>query len=293
MGTLINTAISSSIPLSRRVINNIEEHQRRVFDSYVESMNRGMNTSPVQSLDEQQDKTKTTSKGQKPVATQTDLQEETLQLESPETEDTDLKQVDPTDIHAQDMEEIKVPVADDTSEQQVQVANTDSQVDDEQQDPDIPEDQTSRASQDDNYQTAISDDEQDDTIQFGNPVNQPFLSRSVRVPITEAGCLSFPQMLQDYLQAYLSPTHADAYSQIQQMAKWLDVYLSKYPAQYINCMTSDSEFVAFINHAIQLALDLTIYPNIWAVLSILLKRTRCQCILHADNAGLLQSMLWY
>ena len=32
-------------------------------------------------------------------------------------------------------------------------------------------------------------------------------------------------------------------------------------------MTSDSEFVAFVNHAIQLALDLT---NIWAVLLILL-----------------------
>ena len=78
-------------------------------------------------------------------------------------------------------------------------------------------------------------------------------------------------MLQDYLKAYLSPSHADAYSQIQQMAKWLDVYLSKYPAQYINCMTSDSEFVAFINHAIQLSLDLTIYPNIWAALSILLE----------------------
>ena len=36
-------------------------------------------------------------------------------------------------------------------------------------------------------------------------------------------------------------------------------------------MTSDSQFVAFINHAIQLALDLIIYPNIWAVLSILLE----------------------
>ena len=36
-------------------------------------------------------------------------------------------------------------------------------------------------------------------------------------------------------------------------------------------MTSDSEFVAFINHPIQLALDLTTYPNIWAVLSILLE----------------------
>ena len=36
-------------------------------------------------------------------------------------------------------------------------------------------------------------------------------------------------------------------------------------------MTSDSEFVAFIKHAIQLALDLMDNPNIWAVLWILLE----------------------
>ena len=68
--------------------------------------------------------------------------------------------------------------------------NTDSQVD-EEQDPDIPEDQTSRVSQDDNYRTAIDDDEQHNTIQFGNLITQPFLSRNVRVPIMEVGCLSF------------------------------------------------------------------------------------------------------
>ena len=36
-------------------------------------------------------------------------------------------------------------------------------------------------------------------------------------------------------------------------------------------MTSDSEFIALVNHAIQLALDLTTYPNILAVLLILLE----------------------
>ena len=61
------------------------------------------------------------------------------------------------------------------------------------------------------------------------------------------------------------------YSQIQEMAQRLDLYLNRYCAQYINCMISDSEFVAFVNHTIQLALDLTAYPNIWAVLLILLK----------------------
>ena len=76
-------------------------------------------------------------------------------------------------------------------------------------------------------------------------------------------------MLQDYLQAYPPPSRAD--SQIQGMVQQLDMYLSKYPAQHINCMTSDSEFIAFINDAIQLALDLTTYHNIWAVLLILLE----------------------
>ena len=78
-------------------------------------------------------------------------------------------------------------------------------------------------------------------------------------------------MLQDYLHAYPPPSQADTYSQIQGMAQWLDMYLNKYLAQYISYMTSDSEFVAFVNHAIQLALDLTTYPNIWAILLILLE----------------------
>ena len=138
MGASLNTAILPSIPLSRRVINNKEEHQRKVLDSYVEGMDRGTNTSPAQSWDEQQDETKTNLKGQKPVVTQADLQEETLQLESPETEDTGMKQADPIVVQAQDVAENNIPVVEDTSEQQVQVANTDSQVDEDQQEPDIP-----------------------------------------------------------------------------------------------------------------------------------------------------------
>ena len=67
---------------------------------------------------------------------------------------------------------------------------------------------------DDNYHTAIDDDDLDNTVQFLNPVTQPFLSRSVRIPTTEVGCLSFTQMFQDYLHEYPPPSQADAYSQI-------------------------------------------------------------------------------
>ena len=114
-------------------------------------MNRGMNTSPVPSSDEQQDEMKTTSKGQKPVVTQVELQENTLQLESLQTKDTSVKQADPTIVQAQNIRENNKQVEVDTMEQQAQVANTDSQVEEEQQDPDISKEQTSKASQDDNY----------------------------------------------------------------------------------------------------------------------------------------------
>ena len=78
MGTSINTAISPSIPLSRRVINDIEEHQRRVLESYVEGANRGTNTSPVQTLDEQEEEVTTTNTGQNARITPTEMQEDSL-----------------------------------------------------------------------------------------------------------------------------------------------------------------------------------------------------------------------
>ena len=68
-----------------------------------------------------------------------------------------MKQVDPTQgqdsesVQAQNMEDNEVPDAKDTSNTQVQDNNTDSQENGEQPDPDIPDDQTSRASQEDNY----------------------------------------------------------------------------------------------------------------------------------------------
>ena len=75
----------------------------------------------------------------------------------------------------------------------------------------MPGDQTSKASQDDKYHPAIDDDNLDNTVQFGNPVTHPFLSRIVRVPTTEVGCLSFTQMFHDYLHEYPQPSQTDAY----------------------------------------------------------------------------------
>ena len=157
MGSSPNTDLSPSIPLTRRVINEIEEHQRTFLDSYAEGMDREMNTSVISS-DEQQIEIKNTSAGPQPVDTHAELQDYTLQPESPETEDIGIQQVDPTNVQTQDVEENAELAETDVSEQQVQIVNTDSQFEEEQE-PEVPEDQTPHASQDDNYRTAIDDDE--------------------------------------------------------------------------------------------------------------------------------------
>ena len=41
--------------------------------------------------------------------------------------------------------------------------------------------------------------------------------------MTEVGCLCFTQMFQDYLQEYPSPSQADTFLQIEEMAQRLDM----------------------------------------------------------------------
>ena len=71
-----------------------------------------------------------------------------LQPESPEMKDTVIQQVDPTNVQNQDVAKNEESAEVDASEQQAQVINTDSQVGEDQQEPDqqeseIPEDQIS------------------------------------------------------------------------------------------------------------------------------------------------------
>ena len=275
MGTSINTAVSPSIPLARKVINDIEEQQRKTLKDTVEGIIRLTNTSPIPKEEGKEEEVITPSSNLQALTTQADTQEETLQPESLKIEDTGTKQVYTSEdqnvglTEAQNIEYTNERAVLDSIDGQIE--DYDSTPENNDQDPAMQDEQMSQASQDGNYHTAIDDDDLDDTIKFGNPVTQPFLSRSVRIPTTEVGCLSFTQMFQGYLHEYPPPSQADAYSQIQAMAQRLDMYLNQHPAQYINCMTSNSEFVAFVNHAIQMALDLTAYPNIWAVLWILLE----------------------
>ena len=113
MGTAINTSISPSIPFSRRVINDIEESQRRALEDSVEGTFRGTNTSPVPGPEEQEEEVITPNTGLQAGIIPAETQEEILQLESLETQDTGIKQVhtiqdqDSQPLQAQNIAELK------------------------------------------------------------------------------------------------------------------------------------------------------------------------------------------
>ena len=92
--TSVNMAVSPPIPFSRRVINDIEEQQRKAFKDTVEGNIRSTNTSPISEVEEQEEEVIIPSINPQAGITQVDTQEETLQLESSEIEDTGLKKVD-------------------------------------------------------------------------------------------------------------------------------------------------------------------------------------------------------
>ena len=54
------------------------------------------------------------------------------------------------------------------------------------------------------------------------------------------------------------------------MLSLLDKYLYDNPKQHTHCMSSDNEYVTLLKYAICLNIDLSMFPTLWAVLSILL-----------------------
>ena len=91
MGTTINTSVSPLTPFSRRVINDIEECQRRALHDSVKGTIRGTNTSPVPGPEEQEEEVITPNTGLQAGIIPAETQEETLQPESLETQATGIK----------------------------------------------------------------------------------------------------------------------------------------------------------------------------------------------------------
>ena len=149
--------VSPPIPFSRKVTNDIEEQQRKALEDTVEGTIRLTNTSPTSDLEEQDEEVIIPSIKPQAGIIQANTQEETLQLESLETEDTGIKKVHtPEDqntgpTQAQNTEDIDERTVQDLIGSQIEDdgTNPESYGDDyisNDQDPVMPDDQISKAS---------------------------------------------------------------------------------------------------------------------------------------------------
>ena len=105
----------------------------------------------------------------------------------------------------------------------------------------------------------------------------PTSTDEVRMPIKKVGCILVTSHLKQFLEDYPSSSEKQVFLDIYYMLSLLDKYLYDYPKQHTHCMSSDNEYVTLLQYAIHLHIDLTMFPTLWAVLSILLETQDGKC----------------
>ena len=105
------------------------------------------------------------------------------------------------------------------------------------------------------------------------------------MPTEKVGCILVTSCLKQFLENYPSSSEKQAFLDVYHMLSLLDKYLYDHPKQHTHCMSSDNEYVTLLQHAISLHIDLTMFPTLWTVLSILLDTQDCKhkCVKHLQE----------
>ena len=96
----------------------------------------------------------------------------------------------------------------------------------------------------------------------------PTSTNEVIMPTKKVGCTLVTSHLKQFLEDYPSSSEKQVSLDIYHMLSLLDKYLYDHPKQHTHCMLSDNEYVTLLQYAIHLHIDLTMFPTLWAVLSI-------------------------
>ena len=105
----------------------------------------------------------------------------------------------------------------------------------------------------------------------------PTSTNEVIMPIEKVGCILVTSHLKQFLEDYPSSSEKQVFLDIYHMLSLLDKYLYDYPKQHTHCMSSDNENVTLLQYTIHLHIDLTMFPTLWPVLSILLNTQDGKC----------------
>ena len=116
----------------------------------------------------------------------------------------------------------------------------------------------------------------------------PTSTNEVTMPTEKVGCTLVTSHLKQFLEDYPSSSAKQIFLDIYHMLSLLDKYLYDHLKQHTHCMSLDNEYVTLIQYAIRLHIDLTMFPTLWAVLSILLetqdgKREYVKCLQEEYN----------
>ena len=98
----------------------------------------------------------------------------------------------------------------------------------------------------------------------------PTSTDEVNMPTKKIGCILVTSHLKQFLEDYPLSSEKQVFLDIYRMLSLLDKCLYDHPKQHAHCMSLDNEYVTPIQYAICLHIDLTMFPTLWAVLSILL-----------------------
>ena len=125
-------------------------------------------------------------------------------------------------------------------------------------------------SDDKQFNMAIDDTSEDQMIVMGKPLTTTFVSVNVCIPTEKVGGLQVTHQLKEFLNHFPPESREKAFEQIYEILQVFDAYLRDNPQQHIYCMSPDSEYISLIMYATKIEIDLCNFPEIWAVLSILL-----------------------
>ena len=93
----------------------------------------------------------------------------------------------------------------------------------------------------------------------------------------QVGCTLVTYHLQQFLEEYPPSSDKHAYLNVYHMLSLLDKYPYDNPKQHTHCMSPDNEYVRLLKYAIHLNIDLSMFPTLWAVLSIPLDTQDGKC----------------
>ena len=108
------------------------------------------------------------------------------------------------------------------------------------------------------------------SIQLEKSITELPPTDDVTIPNEKVGCIFVTRHLQQFLEGYPPALNKQAFLDVYHMLSLLDKYLCDNPKQHTHCMSSNNEYVALLKYVKHLNIDLSTFPTVWAVLSILL-----------------------